>query len=73
MGEKGIIPIYEPADQYRSAQLRSRPLHFTTDLPSVLNDMDMVLLLWTPSDETGNADLSAVFVARPLPTIFALC
>jgi len=36
-------------------------LHFTTDLPSVLNDMDMVFIaVGTPSEDDGTADLSQV-------------
>ncbi|HCB00728.1 MAG TPA: UDP-glucose 6-dehydrogenase, partial [Porphyromonadaceae bacterium] len=37
-------------------------LHFTTDLPSVLNDMDMVFIaVGTPSDEDGNAEMKYVW------------
>ena len=61
--KKGIIPIYEPGlTNIVQRNYEADRLHFTTDLPSVLNDMDMVFIaVGTPSDETGNADLSAVF------------
>ena len=36
-------------------------LHFTTDLPSILNDMEVIFIaVGTPSDDTGTADLSYV-------------
>lgn len=60
--KKGTIPIYEPG--LKSIVLRNYEadrLHFTTDLPSVLNGMDMVFIaVGTPSDDQGNADLSYV-------------
>ncbi len=61
--KKGIIPIYEPGlTNIVQRNYDADRLHFTTDLPSVLNDMDMVFIaVGTPSDEMGNADLSAVF------------
>ncbi|HXL00382.1 MAG TPA: UDP-glucose/GDP-mannose dehydrogenase family protein [Dysgonamonadaceae bacterium] len=61
--KNGIIPIYEPGlTNIVQRNYEADRLHFTTDLPSVLNDMDMVFIaVGTPSDETGNADLSAVF------------
>ena len=59
---KGIIPIYEPG--LRTIVLRNydaERLHFTTDLPSVLNEMEIVFIaVGTPSDINGNADLSYV-------------
>ena len=59
---KGVIPIYEPG--LKSIVVRNyeaNRLHFTTDLPTVLNDMDIVFIaVGTPSDEDGNADLSHV-------------
>lgn len=61
--KKGVIPIYEPG--LKPIVLRNydaQRLHFTTDLPSVLNDMDIVFIaVGTPSDEDGNADLTYVF------------
>ncbi len=60
--KNGIIPIYEP--ELKTIVLRNydaERLHFTTDLPSVLNEMDIVFIaVGTPSDDEGNADLSYV-------------
>lgn len=60
--KQGIIPIYEPG--LKTIVVRNHEadrLHFTTDLPSVLNDMEVVFIaVGTPSDEQGNADLSYV-------------
>lgn len=60
--KQGIIPIYEPG--LKSIVVRNHEadrLHFTTDLPSVLNDMEVIFIaVGTPSDETGTADLSYV-------------
>ncbi|HBK32626.1 MAG TPA: UDP-glucose 6-dehydrogenase, partial [Porphyromonadaceae bacterium] len=67
--KNGVIPIYEPG--LKNIVLRNYEadrLHFTTDLPSVLNSMEIVFIaVGTPSDEQGNADLSYVFeVARTI-------
>ena len=60
--KQGIIPIYEPG--LKSIVVRNHEadrLHFTTDLPSVLNDMEVIFIaVGTPSDESGTADLSYV-------------
>ena len=60
--KNGVIPIYEPG--LKSIVIRNydaERLHFTTDLPSVLNEMDIIFIaVGTPSDEEGNADLSYV-------------
>lgn len=60
--KQGIIPIYEPG--LKSIVVRNyeaERLHFTTDLPSVLNDMEVIFIaVGTPSDENGTADLSYV-------------
>lgn len=60
--KKGVIPIYEPG--LKSLVTRNHEagrLHFTTELPSVLNDMQMVFIaVGTPSDDDGTADLSQV-------------
>ena len=60
--KKGIIPIYEP--ELKSIVARNYEadrLHFSTDLPAVLNEMDIVFIaVGTPSDENGTADLSYV-------------
>ncbi len=61
--KQGIIPIYEPG--LKNIVVRNHDagrLHFTTDLPSVLNDMDMVFIaVGTPSDEDGNAEMKYVW------------
>jgi UDPglucose 6-dehydrogenase len=61
--KKGIIPIYEPGlKNIVERNYKAQRLHFTTQLPSVLNDMQIVFIaVGTPSDEEGNADLSYVF------------
>ena len=60
--KQGIIPIYEPG--LKSIVVRNFEagrLHFTTHLPSVLNDMEVIFIaVGTPSDENGTADLSYV-------------
>jgi len=60
--KQGVIPIYEPG--LKSIVVRNyeaNRLHFTTDLPTILNDMDIIFIaVGTPSDEDGNADLSYV-------------
>ena len=60
--KQGIIPIYEPG--LKTIVVRNyeaERLHFTTDLPSVLNEMEIVFIaVGTPSDNNGNADLSYV-------------
>lgn len=60
--KKGVIPIYEPG--LKNLAVRNHEanrLHFTTDLPAVLNDMDMVFIaVGTPSEDDGTADLSQV-------------
>ncbi|HBG56510.1 UDP-glucose dehydrogenase family protein [Proteiniphilum sp. UBA1028] len=60
--KNGIIPIYEPG--LKTIVMRNYEagrLHFTTDLSSILNEMQIVFIaVGTPSDEEGNADLSYV-------------
>lgn len=60
--KNGIIPIYEPG--LKNVVVRNyeaERLHFTTDLPSVLNEMQIVFIaVGTPSDKDGNAELSYV-------------
>src|SRR5690554_4651607 len=60
--KKGGIPIYEPGlKSLVTRNYEAGRLHFTTDLPSVLNDMQMVFIsVGTPSDDDGTADLSQV-------------
>ncbi|MDR2815272.1 MAG: UDP-glucose/GDP-mannose dehydrogenase family protein [Proteiniphilum sp.] len=60
--EKGIIPIYEPGlKNIVTRNHEADRLHFSTNLPAILNDMEIVFIaVGTPSDENGNADLSSV-------------
>ncbi len=61
--KNGQIPIYEPG--LKDLVVRNheaKRLHFTTDLPSVLNNMDIVFIaVGTPSDDEGDADLKYVW------------
>ena len=60
--KKGIIPIYEPglSDLVQKNSEAGR-LHFTTDLPGCLDDVEVVFLaVGTPPGEDGSADLSYV-------------
>ncbi len=60
--KQGIIPIYEPGlNRIVERNREAGRLHFTNDLPSILNEMEIVFIaVGTPSDERGNADLSQV-------------
>lgn len=63
----GQIPIYEPElDEMVLRNHREGRLNFTTDLASILDDVDIVFsAVGTPPDEDGSADLSYVLqVAR---------
>lgn len=63
----GKVPIYEPGlDEMVMRNHREGRLHFTTDLASVLDDVDIVFsAVGTPPDEDGSADLQYVLaVAR---------
>lgn len=63
----GQIPIYEPGlDEMVLRNYREGCLNFTTDLTSVLDDVDIVFsAVGTPPDEDGSADLQYVLaVAR---------
>lgn len=63
----GDIPIYEPGlDEIVRRNCRVGRLHFTTDLRSCLNDVEVVFsAVGTPPDEDGSADLKYVLsVAR---------
>ena len=65
----GEVPIYEPnLETLVQRNVKSDRLHFSTDLASVLNDMDVVFLaVNTPSDKDGSADLRYVLeVARTI-------
>ena len=60
--EKGDIPIYEPGlDEMVLRNAKEGRLHFTTELTSVLDEVEMVFsAVGTPPDEDGSADLSYV-------------
>lgn len=63
----GIIPIYEPGlDELVRRNVNDGRLQFTTDLPSCLDDVEVVFsAVGTPPDEDGGADLKYVLeVAR---------
>lgn len=63
----GQMPIYEPGlDEMVLRNHREGRLNFTTDLTSVLDDVDIVFsAVGTPPDEDGSADLQYVLaVAR---------
>lgn len=65
--KNGVIPIYEPGleEMVKKNQAAGR-LNFTTDLSSVINDVEVVFsAVGTPPDEDGSADLKYVLdVAR---------
>lgn len=63
----GEIPIYEPGlDELVKRNVEAGRLHFTTDLTSCLDNVEVVFsAVGTPPDEDGSADLSYVLdVAR---------
>ena len=63
----GIMPIYEPGlEELVKRNVAYGRLHFTTDLTSVLDDVEVVFsAVGTPPDEDGSADLKCVLaVAR---------
>lgn len=63
----GEIPIYEPGlDEMVLRNYREGRLKFTTDLTTVLDDVEIVFsAVGTPPDEDGSADLKYVLeVAR---------
>ncbi len=65
--KNGIIPIFEPGlDEMVERNHKAGRLHFTTDLSSILNNVDIVFsAVGTPPDEDGSADLKYVLeVAR---------
>lgn len=65
--QRGEIPIYEPGlDEMVLRNVKEGRLHFTTDLTTVLDDVEVVFsAVGTPPDEDGSADLSYVLqVAR---------
>lgn len=63
----GEIPIYEPGlDEMVRKNVEAGRLHFTTDLKSCIDDVEVVFsAVGTPPDEDGSADLKYVLdVAR---------
>lgn len=60
--QKGDIPIYEPGlDEMILRNQHEGRLHFTTDIRSCLNNVEIVFsAVGTPPDEDGSADLSYV-------------
>ena len=63
----GKVPIYEPGlDEMVIRNYKEGRLHFTTDLVSCLDDVEVVFsAVGTPPDEDGSADLKYVLeVAR---------
>ncbi len=59
---QGIIPIFEPGlEEIVKTNSQAGRLRFTTSLPSVLSDVDVVFIaVGTPPDEDGSADLRYV-------------
>lgn len=67
--QNGYIPIYEPGlEEMVLRNYREGRLRFTTDLISVLDDVEVVFsAVGTPPDEDGSADLKYVLqVARTI-------
>ena len=67
--QQGEVPIYEPGlDELVKKNVAAGRLKFTTDLASVLDDVEIVFsAVGTPPDEDGSADLKYVLqVARTI-------
>ncbi|MDR1092244.1 MAG: nucleotide sugar dehydrogenase, partial [Prevotella sp.] len=67
--KNGIIPIFEPGlDEMVDRNFKAGRLRFTTDLSSILNEVDIVFsAVGTPPDDDGSADLKYVLdVARTI-------
>ena len=67
--QQGEIPIYEPGlDELVKKNVAAGRLRFSTDLASVLDDVEIVFsAVGTPPDEDGSADLKYVLqVARTI-------
>ena len=65
--KNGVIPIFEPGlDEMVERNHKAGRLQFTTDLSSIINDVDIIFsAVGTPPDEDGSADLRYVLdVAR---------
>lgn len=60
---KGMIPIYEPGlKELLEQNIRGSRLHFTTDAKHAIENSDVIFItVGTPQDDTGKADLAAVF------------
>lgn len=60
---RGVIPIYEPGlKSIVTKNHEAKRLHFTTDLPSVINQVTVLFIaVGTPSNEEGDADLTAIY------------
>lgn len=60
--QHGEVPIYEPGlDEMVLRNVREGRLHFTTELASCLDEVEVVFTaVGTPPDEDGSADLSSV-------------
>ncbi len=60
--KKGIIPIFEPGlDELVERNIKAGRLTFTTDLTSVLDEVEVVFsAVGTPPDKDGSADLQYV-------------
>ncbi len=66
---QGVVPIYEPnLDTLVKRNVEAGRLKFTTDLTTVLDDVEVVFsAVGTPPDEDGSADLKYVLeVARTI-------
>lgn len=61
--QQGISPIYEPGlEEVLARGLQSGRLQFTTDLPSIINQNDVIFsAVATPPKQDFSADLQAVF------------
>lgn len=59
---RGVLPIYEPGlEEMVGRNLKAGRLHFTTDLASCLDEVEVVFsAVGTPPDEDGSADLKYV-------------
>ena len=60
--KKGITPIYEPdIEEYLHRNIDSGRLKFTTDISKAIKENEVIFIaVGTPSNDDGNADLSAV-------------
>ena len=60
--KRGECPIFEPGlEAMLKANIQKGRLSFTTSLPEVINDVDVIFsAVGTPPDEDGSADLSYV-------------